>query len=114
MKYSLATATVTITLALSSAAFSQTITLSLKEGPPTGSTTVSGSGFFAHAAIDLYFDTTGEALVIANALGAFSNIAIEVPASALPGTHWVSAVQRSNDTGAQVAFNRFFFMHLCH
>jgi outer membrane protein assembly factor BamB len=80
------------------------VTLTLKSGPPTSNVSVSGSGFSAYAAIDIYFDTTDQALAIANASGAFSNIPIQVPPSALPGTHWVSAVQRSNGQGAQASF----------
>jgi outer membrane protein assembly factor BamB len=84
---------------------SQTVSTSPKTGPPTLTVLVSGSGFGASAAIDIYFDTTDEALAIANGSGAFSKIPITVPASATPGTHFVSAVQRSNDTGAQAKFN---------
>jgi hypothetical protein len=62
---------------------------------------VSGTGFTVFAAIDIYFDTTDVALAIANGSGPFSNIAIQVPASALPGTHWVSAVMRYDGRGAQ-------------
>jgi hypothetical protein len=81
-----------------------TIRLSPNSGPPTSNLQVSGSGFSAYAAIDIYFDTTDEALAIANGRGAFSNISIPVPASALPGNHYVSAVQRSNGLGAQALF----------
>jgi outer membrane protein assembly factor BamB len=97
------------------AALGQTIALSPKGGPPTTTTTVSGSGFSPQAAIDIYFDTGDQALAIANGTGAFSAIGIEVPASALPGKHWVTAIQRSNETGAQVPFtvysnwNQFHF-----
>ena len=94
-------------LAFSSVAFSQTITLSVKGGPPTGTTVISGSGFSAHAAIDIYFDVTDEFLVIASASGAFSGLSLEVPASALPGKHWVTAVQRTSGTGVQMPFSVF-------
>jgi outer membrane protein assembly factor BamB len=80
------------------------ISLSRPGGPPTTQLRVSGSGFAAYAEIDIYFDTKDEALAIANSAGSFSNIAIKAPASALPGTHWVSAVQRSNRIGAQSPF----------
>jgi len=80
------------------------ISLSRPGGPPTTQLRVSGTGFTAHAEIDIYFDTKDEALAIANSAGSFSNVAIKAPASALPGTHWVSAVQRSNDNGAQSPF----------
>jgi eukaryotic-like serine/threonine-protein kinase len=85
--------------------FSQpAVKLSPKSGPPTSNVLVSGSGFGAYAAIDIYLGSTDVALALANSSGAFSNIEIQIPASALPGDDWVSAVQRSTDTGAQVAF----------
>ena len=89
---------------LLSVGFSQSVTLSNKSGPPTTSILVSGTGFAADAEIELYFDTTEIALVNANSSGAFSKIKIQVPASALPGEHWVSAEQTSTGTGVQAAF----------
>ena len=65
----------------------QTISLTSKIGPPTSKTSVSGSGFSPHAAIDIYFDTTDVALIFANASGAFSKVNITIDASALPGQH---------------------------
>jgi hypothetical protein len=35
------------------------VSLSRKSGPPTSKFLVSGSGFRAHAEIDIYFDTNG-------------------------------------------------------
>jgi outer membrane protein assembly factor BamB len=83
----------------------QTITLSKKTGSPTAALTVSGTGFAAKAAIDIYFDTTDEVLVIAGSTGAFTAAPVAVPASAIPGSHWISAIQRSTGTGAQAAFS---------
>ena len=80
------------------------VKLAPTSGPPTTSITVSGSGFSADAAIDIYIGSTDVALALANSSGAFSGIVIQIPASELPGTAWISAVQRSNDTGAQAAF----------
>src|ERR1700733_2739824 len=93
-----------IAIAFGTAAFSQTITLAPAIGPPTSSTLVSGSGFSPNAAVDIYFDATEEALVIAGSSGSFSNIALQAPASALVGTNWVTATQRSNHTAAQSKF----------
>ncbi len=92
-----------VALAFCSAAFSQspTIVLSQRGGPPTTQFQVSGSGFSPSAAVDIYFDITDQALAIANGTGSFSGIIIDAPAAALPGTHWVTIVQRSSDTGAQ-------------
>jgi outer membrane protein assembly factor BamB len=94
----------TVALFFSSAAFGQTITLSPTGGPPTTSTQVSGSGFSPSASIDIFFDTTDEALAIADGSGSFSNIAIPVLASALPGKHTISATPRGGGTGAQATF----------
>lgn len=72
-------------------------------GPPTTNISVSGSGFGANAAVDIYFDESDLCLALANAAGAISCI-LKVPASAQPQQHWISAVQRSTGTGAQKAF----------
>ena len=80
------------------------VSLSPKSGPPTTKLLVSGSGYEPYAEIDIYFDTKDEAKVIANGSGSFSKISIEAPRSALPGKHWVSAVQRAGEIGAQAPF----------
>src|SRR5580693_9421495 len=80
---------------------SASLTLSAKAGPPTSTVMVSGSGFSADEAVDVYFDSTDEALAIAGADGGFAGIPITVPASALPGTHYISAVSRHTGQGAQ-------------
>lgn len=82
----------------------QTISLSPKFGPPTTKTNISGSGFSPNSAVDIYFDTTDEILVITDGTGAFAKTSLKTPASAVPGQHWVSAVQRSTGTGSQTAF----------
>jgi len=80
------------------------VTLSPTAGPPTSTVSVSGSNFGSYEAVDIYFDTTDEALAAANVQGAFSGINIPVPASAVPGTHWVTAVGRHSGLSAQAAF----------
>jgi outer membrane protein assembly factor BamB len=93
------------------------VSLSPKSGPATTELRVSGSGFEPYGKIDIYFGTQDEALAIADGSGSFSRIAIPAPASALPGTHWVSAVERSGHTGAQATFDviarwsEFHFRH---
>jgi outer membrane protein assembly factor BamB len=84
--------------------FGQSVTLSPKSGPPTTKTYVSGSRFAPNAEIDLYFGTKNVAIINANSSGSFSKFALEIPASSLPGDHWVSAEQVSTDTGAQAPF----------
>lgn len=80
------------------------ISLSPTGGPPTTTVRVSGSGFTPNARINIYFDTKDEALAVANGSGSFSKISIVVPAKAIPGTHWISAVQRVGKLGAKAAF----------
>jgi outer membrane protein assembly factor BamB len=80
------------------------VTVSPHSGPPTSTIVVGGKGFGAYKAVDIFFDTTDEALVVANGSGTFSGIAVSTPASAKPGTHWISAVQRAGQVGAQVSF----------
>jgi outer membrane protein assembly factor BamB len=86
------------------AAAQPSITLSPTVNHPSSQVTVSGSGFGAGKGIDIYWDTTDELLVVSNSTGAFSTKTIPVPASALPGTHWVTALERDNGNGAQAAF----------
>jgi outer membrane protein assembly factor BamB len=80
------------------------VTLSIKSGPPTGNLLVSGSGFTPYAEIDIYFDSHDEATATADGSGSFSNISLQVPRSALPGKHFVSAVQRTGQLVAQTPF----------
>ena len=95
----------TAILFLAGFCFSQpAISLSPIDGPPTTSLRVAGSGFAPNAKIDIYFGTQGEAVAMTNGSGSFSQIAIRAPASALPGTHWVSAVERSGHSGTQATF----------
>lgn len=74
-----------------------------KVGPPTGTVTLQGLAFQPHAAVDVYFDTTHWGLVLARSDGRFS-FGFKVPAKALPGTHWISAVQRNSGLGGQADF----------
>ena len=80
------------------------VMLSPKVGPPTSTVRVSGSGFRAFRAVNIYFDAKDEALASTNANGAFSGIAVKVPASAVPGKHYITAVQRHSGLSAQAAF----------
>jgi outer membrane protein assembly factor BamB len=80
------------------------ISLSLNAGPPTTALKVSGSGFAANKAVDIYFDVTNLALVVTDASGSFASAAITVPKSALPGTQWITAVESDNGAAAQSPF----------
>jgi outer membrane protein assembly factor BamB len=80
------------------------ITLSKKSGPPTSQILVSGRGFEPNVGVDIYFGTRDEALVVTNNQGKFENAKAYAPRSARPGQHWVTALQRNNDKGAQKPF----------
>jgi outer membrane protein assembly factor BamB len=81
------------------------VTLSTKTGPPTTKVLVSGTGFPASAAVEIYFDVTEFALTATNATGSFSKIEIQVPASTLPGVNWITAVVDVTGEAAQAPFN---------
>lgn len=72
-------------------------------GPPTSAQTLNYSGFGAYEAVDIYFDTEDVALAVASAAGA-GNLSFRLPADAIPGTHWVTAVGRRAANSAQIIF----------
>jgi outer membrane protein assembly factor BamB len=80
------------------------ITLSKKSGPPTSKILVSGGGFEPNVGVDIFFDTKDRALVVTNGEGEFHDAGIFAPRSARPGEHWVTALERNNDKGAQEPF----------
>jgi len=80
------------------------ITLSKKSGPPTSRILVSGRGFKPNVGVDIFFDTKDKALVVSNGKGEFHDAGIHAPRSAYPGKHWVTALERNNDKGAQQPF----------
>ncbi len=80
------------------------ITLSKTSGPPTTRILVSGRGFEPNVGVDIYFGTHDEALIVTDGHGDFKNAGIRAPRSAPPGKHWVTALERDNDKGAQELF----------
>ena len=74
-------------------------------GHPQLGINVSGSGFAAKEAIDIYFDTTDEVLTVSDGTGAFSNVPLIIPAAATPGVHWITAIGRKDGTAFQATFN---------
>jgi hypothetical protein len=64
------------------------MTLSPAAGPPTTNLTVSGSGFVASAAVDIYFDTTNLALTVTNDSVAKSDEGREAGAPSGPPGNW--------------------------
>ncbi|HUO32579.1 MAG TPA: PQQ-binding-like beta-propeller repeat protein [Bryobacteraceae bacterium] len=94
-----------LTLLTSMAALAQpTVTVSPAAGPPTSQAAVGGRGFAAEEAVDIYFDTTDLALATTSATGRFAGIGLVIPAAAVPGTHWISAVGRRSGLAAQTPF----------
>jgi outer membrane protein assembly factor BamB len=81
-----------------------TVTVGPKVGPPTEKVAASGTGFASNEAVDLYFDTADLALATTGPGGSFSGIHLTVPASALPGEHWITGVGRSSGLAAQTPF----------
>jgi len=79
------------------------VQLSASTGTPLKVLQISAAGFHASTAMDIYFDTTDQALAITTAKGLIS-MKIQVPASAQPGVHWVSLVARGTNIAAQAAF----------
>jgi hypothetical protein len=86
------------------AAASPRVRLFAGNGPPTSTVMVSGSGFGAHRAVDIYFGSRHEAQASTNGAGAFSGVAIRVPASARPGEHRITVVARHSSRRAQARF----------
>jgi outer membrane protein assembly factor BamB len=80
------------------------ITLSKKTGPPTSQILVSGRGFEPNVGVDMYFDTKDEVLVVTDRQGRFEKAKVYAPKQARPGQHWVTALERNNDKGAQMPF----------
>ena len=77
--------------------------LSLPSGPPLTPLQISGAAFPPSTAVDVYFDTTDLALAISTARGVVS-MPIQAPATAQPGTHWVTLVARGTNVAAQASF----------
>jgi outer membrane protein assembly factor BamB len=80
------------------------IQLSRTVGPPTTTVTVTGSGFGANEAVDIYVDTFATALTTTDANGAFTADPVRIPTSAIPGTHWITAIGRRDGLAAQASF----------
>ncbi len=105
----LATGKISVTTALGTGSSKTNFTvtpgaqLSATMGSPLSVLQISAAGFRPSTAVDVYFDTTDQALAITTAKGLVAT-QIQVPASAQPGTHWVSLVARGTNIAAQAAF----------
>jgi outer membrane protein assembly factor BamB len=80
---------------------SETVTPAI--GHPSGVVTVTGGGFNAFETVDVYFDTTDMALASSSSAGAVS-ASLTVPASAVPGAHWVTLMGRKSGISIQKTF----------
>jgi outer membrane protein assembly factor BamB len=78
--------------------------VSVDTGPPTTSVYVSGNGFGVSEGVDIFFDTTDLALAGTGATGSFGPILVTVPASAIPGLHYISAEGRHSGLFGQGRF----------
>ena len=72
-------------------------------GPPTSSLKVRGSHFGRSEAVNVYFDIRLIALAVTNGQGMFT-MSIQVPAPAVPGTHWVTGIGQRSRLSAQAPF----------
>ncbi len=84
-------------------------------GPPGSQTTTVGNGWDPNATLDIYFDSTDVGLVDTDSNGSFgmalkaptirqNGLTIQIPADAVPGQHWITAVERITELQAQVSF----------
>jgi len=84
-------------------------------GPPGSQTSLVGNGFDPNATLDIYFDSTSVGVVDTDNNGTFglalkaptirqNGLTIQVPKDAVPGQHWITAVERITQIQAQVAF----------
>ena len=78
---------------------SPSLTLTPASTHPGGSTKVSGAGFGANEAVDVYFDTSDMILEFTDASGNFGPDKLQISSSILPGSHWVTALGRKNGDG---------------
>src|SRR5439155_1728608 len=77
------------------AASSPSIKLSRQVGPPTTRVTVKGVGFGPNEAVDITFDSGLLATATTGSTGKFTQ-KVQVPASALPGAHTITATGESS------------------
>ena len=75
-----------------------------EDRPPHDRDTSQRQGFTANEAVDVYFDTTDEFLATPTALALSRNHELDIPKSALPGSHWITAVGRKKGDSAQQLF----------
>ena len=72
-------------------------------GRPTAPVAVSGSGFGAGEAVDVYVDTADTSLLVSTTSGTFS-ASVSIPSAAQPGPHYITAIGRHSGNAAQSPF----------
>ena len=86
-----------------------------QSGPPGSQTQTVGNGWSPNASIDVYFDSTDVGLITTDNNGSFgmalrapsirqNGFAVQIPKDAVPGQHWITAVERITQLQAQVPF----------
>ena len=77
------------------------VTLSPVSAHPSQLVAVSGTGFAASEAVDVYLDTTDMLLLVSSATGTLTG-SLTLPASVTPGTHYVTVIGRRSGDAAQM------------
>ncbi len=80
------------------------VTLSPTTGPPSTVVAVSGTSFGDLEAVDVYVDQVDTALLVSSSTGKISG-SVTVPATASPGTHYITAIGRHTGDAAQAGFD---------
>jgi len=84
-------------------------------GPPGSQTRTVGNGWDPNATLDIYFDSMSVGLVDTDNNGSFgmtlraptirqNGLTIQIPNDAIPGQHWITAVERITQLQAQAPF----------
>ena len=102
VRFAVASALLLASTSLAGAAATVTVAPAVG-GPPTTQVSVTIKGFAAGRLVDVYFDTRARCVLITNATGG-GTCSFKSPATAQPGTHWVTAAVRATGAGAQKPF----------
>jgi outer membrane protein assembly factor BamB len=89
-------------LLLCPTALAAQVRLSPQSGAPLSTLQVSGSGFARDDVLDLFFDTADLGTVTADSRGVVAATLLTIPATAVPGRHWVTVKSRRHSSVAQV------------
>jgi outer membrane protein assembly factor BamB len=100
MRISTSLLAMTLCVASQAAFAASVVTLTPTTNHPGAVITVSGTGFGAGEAVDVYFDTTDTLLLVSSSAGALTG-SITLPAAAVPGVHSVTAIGRQSGDAAQ-------------